>query len=666
VTVPDGDEQADRIKTLVNATSALLMRCGLGKVQSGDADTGRSLARSLQDVEAPAEILAVAMGGVWAAFRPPGEIDAETSENIADVARSFLTTGGYDGLLALSSASLTLMARRGMTSSRGADLALAARVAWELEHHDLASVAGREALACLDLDAADRALVEDILLRTTRSVSSDRTTQAPTSQDHVSMIAQVQPLQKVTGDVWGAARDAVIAGDRISAAQHMSRAVRELRELSRRDHEFLDGLGSAFTAMSEEPIDVVALRRGLVVVVRQLRRRQRFGSVPPAVRSALELVVLVLTSAHSEATGSVLSELLEALADAGLSEVTLDPGSASSSAEVEARLAEEAVEFDLWPDLAECVEGLQNNFGLLSRRVGGGVSSAERWVTMFIVPPDGVLIKSGPIPAMHAQIMQGLAAGDQGVITATTRRDIEAILGSFVHSEGLDRLRREPPRGLVIVPDGDQWSVPWQAAPSLSSRPTTLAPSLTVYNRLRQFDGRIRTVTALIDDTVEGADELIDELITARNLGHLEVDFSPAGIARAADLFLVLGHGSGEGLRFRVGLPHDSLDALQIARQFRSRTALVASCWSAKSPPVTMPLNLPVSLLLRGASISLGGAWQLPQRETAEMLCHVVRELVAGATLPTAISNSRGTVSSISGWGLIATGRLPAWTGEAQ
>jgi hypothetical protein len=662
---PEGDASRE-ITILITAASALLMRSCLGRTEPGDAEAGRTLTRRLLEVGAPHEILAVATGGVWAAFRPPGELDPETNENIAEVARLFLETGGFDGLVALSSACLTLMAQRGLTSTPGADLVVAARAAWELEHHELALAASRDAVLRPELSKQDGATVRDLIRRITNSADSNpprsvlRASDEPGHSD-----SDIGTEASLAGANWDAARQAVTAGDRAAAARHLAHATAELKKQSQRDHEHLDGLARAFAAMSGDKVDVPELREGLTVVVRHLRIRQRFGNVPPAVRAALELTVLVLTCTPSEATGSVLSELLEALADAGLSEVTIGEATLTSPAEVEAQLIEDATAFPLWPDLDKCVSGLEGNFALLTRRIGGGVSSRERWISLFVVPPDGVLIKSGQLPTEQADLMHNLARGDWNAVKGTRHQDVEALLASFVHTDALELLRRQPKRGLVIVPDGEQWSVPWNAAPLLTSRPTSLSPSLGFYRRLNPLIERVKSIVALVDDTVHGADELIDELLTARNTGTLAVDFAPDGLAREADLLLVLAHGLGDGLRFQVGLPHATLDALSIARLSRSRSAVIASCWSAKAPPVAMPLNLSVSLLHRGASMCLGGAWPLPQRATAEMLSDTVRSLAEGQALSVAIADARGEGSLIGErWGLIASGRIPAWRGD--
>lgn len=659
---------ANPVPALITALSGLLLRACEGAAQPGDADQGRVLSRRLVEVGAPAEILAVATGGVWAAYRPDDEIDDETLSAIADVTRLFLSLDHFDGMVALASATLVLMARRGFTDDPGKDLLRAGQAAWELEHHVLALSVCREALASQTLGEFDRATALTFIDRITRAPGDitrleDARVGWPAEEGVVVDSRSLFPEGRAD-DRWLAARDATIAGDRPRAARLMAEVTRELRASSARDHSYLDGLVRAFEAMAGDDVDVPGLRSGLIVVVRQLRQRQRFGNVPPAVRAALELVVLVLKCSASEATGSILCELLEALADAGLSEVTVVPSDAGP-AEAEARLVEGATEFQLWPDLAECVAGLEGNFGMLCRRMGGGQSSAERWISLFIVPPTGVLIKDGPLQPDHVAVLDAFGSGDQDLLGSIRPEQVEGLLEALVHSDGVRRLRAEPRRGLVVVPDGPLWTVPWQAAPTLQTRPTSLVPSLTMYAGLHPLPAGIRSISALVDDQVDGADLLIDELMAARAAGLLVVDFAPASLGRETDLLLILGHGVGDGLRFRLALPGGRLSAQEIATRSCSQTALIASCWSAKAPPVTIPLNLPVSLLVGGASCALGGAWALPQRPTAELLASCVRALARGCTLHEGLALGRHAPLALADeWGLMATGRIPPWAAE--
>lgn len=664
----DTPAAADPVPALITALNGLLLRCCEGAAQPGDADQGRVLSRRLVEVRAPAEILAVATGGVWAAYRPDGEIDDETLSAIVDVARLFLSLDHFDGLVALASAALVLMARRGFTDDPGKDLLRAGQAAWELEHHALSLAACQDALASQTLGESDRATALTLIARITRAPDDIARLDSARVGWPAEVDVAVDPRSLFPeaggGNGWLAARDATIAGDRPRAARLMAGVTRELRASSARDHSYLDGLVRAFEAMVGDDVDVAELRSGLIVVVRQLRQRQRFGNVPPAVRAALELVVLVLKCSSSEATGSILCELMEALADAGLSEVTVVPSDAGP-AEAEARLVEGATDFQLWPDLAECVAGLEGNFGMFCRRMGGGQSSAERWVSLFIVPPTGVLIKDGPLEPEHVAVLDAFASGDHALLGTIRPEQLEGLLGALVHSDGVRRLRAEPRRGLLIVPDGPLWTVPWQAVPTLQTRPTSLVPSLTMYAGLQPLTFGVRSISALVDDQVDGADLLLDELMAARASGRLVVDFAPASLGRETDLLLVLGHGVGDGLRFRLALPGRLLGTQEIATRSRSRTALIATCWSAKAPPVTIPLNLPVSLLMGGASCAVGGAWALPQRPTAELLADCVRALARGCTLHEALAAGRHAPLALADeWGLMATGRIPPWAAE--
>jgi hypothetical protein len=64
-------------------------------------------------------------------YRPVGEIDDDTVGEIAEVTRALLTTGGYDGLVALASFRIDLDGDSGMTGTAQTDLVLAAQAAWK-------------------------------------------------------------------------------------------------------------------------------------------------------------------------------------------------------------------------------------------------------------------------------------------------------------------------------------------------------------------------------------------------------------------------------------------------------------------------------------------------------------------------------------------------------
>lgn len=665
MTDEDQTTQAGEITATMTAVSTLLVRQCLGTARLADADAARRVSRHLVEIGAPKEIMAVATVGVWAGYRPDDVLDDDTLGEVAEVARVLVDADEHDGLTLLAAVTLVLFVRRGCSDNPAHDLVLAAQALWSLEHHDLAVSACRDALAAPPLAPLDEATALMILARITNDADDVERLRAASRTWSADVTARVDVRNLVVRSerrddrLWDRARDATVRGDRREAARLMAETTAHLIEQSTQDRDFLDGLRRAFLAMSGPSVNIENLRRGLIDVVRQVRARQRFGNVPPAARSGLELLILILDSDDNEVRGSVLAELLEALADAGLSEVDL-PMSDGLPQVAEADLAEKAKHFPLWPDLRACVDGLGGNFGLLTRRIGGGRSTAERWLAMFISPPDGVLIRSAPLVAERATVLDRLNPF-RGPVTDLTQPELDDVVHAFLHRKAVDMLAAEPARGLVVIPDGPLWRVPWQAASLLRSRPTTIAPSMTLYSALEQAPARIRSVVALLDPAVRGAELAEAALSSAHDQGVLNVDFGLSALDRKCDLLLVLAHGTGDGLSFRISVD-DGLTAHELARRMRARSALVACCGSAKTPPVALPVNLPVSLLMRGCTHCVGGMWLLPQAPTSRLVAATITHVAAGRTLTDALALARtGSRNLLADWGLASAGSIEPW-----
>lgn len=658
--MPESDPLAFRIVAL----GTTLMRTCLGQGDAGDEQSAREICRQIATMDNTHRILAVASGGVWAAFGSPEEIEADVWKDIIDITRIFLRSDVYDGLITLASASMILMVNAGISLGPADDLVLAAEQAWRIEHHELALTAARTALAYAQSGTRNRVVALSLIARITNAADDIEAVQVEAAECQAGKvdIGDVDLLvpgpRAASSGGYALAIEALDAGDRAAAAGHLADETHRLLELGR-DPEAITGLERAFRAMSSTDIDVPELRSGLVTVVRHLRTRQRFGSVPPAVRAALELVIFVLRADPDPSIVSVTIELMEALADAGLSEVALQ-GDKELPAIVEAQLADSARDFPLWPSLQDCIDGLDEAFALILRNIGRGPLTKSRWLSAFIVPPKGVLTDARPITGTAAAVLATLGSHDPDEIAGIDLSALDDAVLQFLPNGAFDLLRQHPGRGLVIVPDGPLWNVPWQAAPSLRGTDISLAPSLTMYHRLTAPPQRIRHVVALIDDTVDDADLVIDELYAARASGRLTVDFAPASIGAECDLLIVLAHGAGAGLRFETALFGGSLNAHEIAQQAKCRTAIIAACWSAQSPPFALPLNLPTSLLLQDCSSCVGGLWPLPQRETARFIARIVARIAGGSSLHHAVSRARNVESpSLAGsWGMIATGRL--------
>jgi len=661
----DQTTQVEEITATMTAACTLLMRQCLGAARLADADAARSLSRNLVQIGAPAEIMAIATVGVWAAFGRDDQLGDDVLGPVAEVARVLIGANEHDGLELLAALTLMLLARRGCSEEPAHDLVLAAQAFWAYEHHDLAVLACREALAAR-ATPLDEATALMLLARITTDVEDVERLRAASRTWSADIEAKVDVRNLVLRTegrddrLWDRARDAAVRGDRREAARLMAETTTHLMQQSTQDRDFLDGLRRGFVAMSGSSVDVENVRRGLVDVVRQVRARQRFGNIPRTARSGLELLILILLSDDNEAKGSVLAELLEALADAGLSEVDL-PMNDGLPHVAEAGLAEKARHFPLWPDLRACVDGLGLNFGLLARRIGGGRSTAERWLTMFVSPPDGILIRSAPLVTEHAVILDRLNPVN-GPVTGITQPDLDHVVHAFLHRRAVDMLAAEPARGLVVIPDGPLWRVPWQAASLLRSRPTTIAPSMSLYSTLGQAPGQIRSIVALIGPEIGDAELVTQALTSARDQGGVDVGFGLEALDGECDLLLVLAHGTGDGLSFRISLG-DGLTAHELARRSRARTALIACCGSAKTPPVALPVNLPVSLLMRGCTHCVGGMWLLPQAPTSRLVAATIAYIADGRTLAEALALARGgSLNLLDDWGMASVGSIKPWT----
>lgn len=150
-----------------------------------------------------------------------------------------------------------------------------------------------------------------------------------------------------------------------------------------------------------------------------------------------------------------------------------------------------------------------------------------------------------------------------------------------------------------------------------------------------------------------------EALREAHATGRLEVRFTEGlGDHGPTDLFLVFAHGGGAGLRFRTGAPEQPVDALQLTKLTTARTALVAACSSAATPPVAFPLNLPIAMLLSGSTTVIGGLWPLPAHATARIVSDTVTALAIHGDLLTALRTARTSAEGnlVSRWGLTVYG----------
>ncbi len=620
----------------------------------------------LADEQAPTELLAVAVGGVWSAYRPDTPLRDDLISAALGCARALLRTEISDTARSLTSAALGLLAVRGAGDQPAVDLVNVAVSARRVEQHDVALWAATEALARRgSLGASHEAmalLTAAVITRDPAMIRDayDRAASLP-ADDLAARSAEALRATLHPDETWAlhAAGEAVRAEDRPNAAASLADEIAALRVQT--DDDLLEGLHRTLTALSTEDIDVQSARQGLMLAVGHLRRRQRFGRVPPVARAGLDIIIDLLTLATTAEAANVLTELVEALADAGLSEL-VDLTGDEVPAIAQARLMGLAQSQPVWPDLGRCLGGLRGQPALLLRRQRMLSTGQLSVLGLYVVPPDGLAIKKATLDSAASLLIDQLATGDPKTIASIGPAATDELIRTLLPRGLIERATDGRLPSLLVVPDGPLWSIPWQATDLFSHTHVTLAPSLSVHAGLVATAVPLRRVTAVIDDDAPGAQLVFDALQEARAAGLLEVQFSRRiDHLAACDLLIVFAHGHGRGLQFQTGGGGQPLSALDLATAAPARVALVAACWSAAAPPVSFPINLPAAMLLSGVATVIGGLWPLPARSTAEVVSATIAGIARHGRLDRALAEARETAEPtvLHRWGLAVHGTMP-------
>jgi hypothetical protein len=284
-------------------------------------------------------------------------------------------------------------------------------------------------------------------------------------------------------------------------------------------------------------------------------------------------------------------------------------------------------------------------------------TGSPTFLALFVTPPDGLAVKSVHLDGRQSATLQNLTTATAVSLSEVDAGELERLITEFLPHTLVERANSGALRSLVVVPDGAAWTVPWQAAAALADVDVTLAASLGVHARIPTDEGRIESITAVVDGHAPYAQIVEDALLDVRARGFdvrlpRSLDSTSDG-----DLLMTFTHGGGTGLGFTAGNEQRPLPALLLAAS-RFRHVLVAACWSSAAPPTAYPLNLPAALLLNGASTVVGGLWPLPAADTAAVVAAVIRDVAAGAGLRHAVHHARAEASDavMSRWGLAVHG----------
>ena len=637
------------------ALAEVLSRRCLGDQRPGDGETAGQLVRILAESSADPELLAVAAASVR---RASGAI--EQLDGLRETARGLLhgSLTMTEQFLVVVSLGLLADGTNGDRSPR--HLVTVALAAMRIEQDRLARWAAERALAAtaeltpgqetaawlvLALATQDRETIEHAF-RLADSLSPDD----PRARWARSLRPTLLPSHPNP-----AAANAVSAGDRRAAATALAREF--ARTVEETGDPMVEALHATLVAIVDPETDIDDARAGLHRLVTQLRERQRYGYVPDVVKAGIDMVIDLLHLGATPASADVLAELVEALADAGLTEAVL-PHEVDVPVIAQARLAAAAANHPTWPDLRTCVDGLRGRHALLLRGQRTFAVEDGTVLSLYLVPPDSVAIKSTFLTAADGATLAAFGGGQPTAIVGVPPADVDQLVRSLLPTALVEDLAAGEVKSLLVVPDGDLWSIPWQSAEPLRGIPVSLAPSMSVYRRLPPFDGVVTSITAFVDSDAPQASVVRAALDSARAAGITVRPLRVDGPPEPCDLLLVYAHGSGSGLNFRTGTGDWQLSTLDVARTGPARAALIAVCRSAAAPPVSFPINLPAAMLLDRVSSVVGGLWPLPDETTAKLVAEVITGLAAGDRLLPALTAAREQVTDgyLDRWGLAVHG----------
>ncbi|MCP3938379.1 MAG: CHAT domain-containing protein [Actinomycetia bacterium] len=629
MTEPRGAAQSlPSSETALSAIAAILSRAVLGASRPDDASESKELLRSCADTIDPIA-LAASVGGRWAAFdRTPGEIDNQTMEAIVASSRALAGSIDNETEALLGLCTLSLLSRHATPGTTIADLTSAAIHARRIERHDLTRYLADEALATGRLDPSQTAYAKYQLAVTSQSPAEIH--EARHALEALTVDDPVRSLLTDLGTPPVSLAGAVDRGDRRQAAVVVAAELERLLEANPGD-ALLEVSLRALQTLTGRSLDPIDVRAALAMLVAQYRYRLRHGHVPPIARSMIDTVMDLLLLEPDDARGDIIVELLEALAHAGISAlINTGPDTITDTASyIETRATTEASHSLDWPATADFVPALDANDAIMFRTLPSRLGRADRVLAVHLLPSSEVSISHQHLDEDAHQTLQHLAASTPGARRVTPAR-LDGLVAELLPSSIRRRLTAGRVKGLAVVPDHVVWPIPWQSATTLRAVPTQVTRSLSSRAALAPPPGPIRSVTAIVDESITGADPVVASLNHAASRGWDVRRRSAVYSHNSAltDLTIVFCHGGGDGLSYRLNLPDGPTTAVQALRGIRSQRILLAACSSGGTPPAALPLTLATAMTLHGASTVVAGLWPLPTIATGR----IVGDLITAMT----------------------------------
>ncbi|MFF3334987.1 CHAT domain-containing protein [Streptomyces sp. NPDC002888] len=626
------------------AITSVLSRLCLGRPRAGDRDLAVALLTELHQPHIDRMTRAAAAGGVTVAFTPARLTERQLVLAVRISARDLCATDQPEHRVLLGALVLALMARTGHSDNGGADFLAAATAMRRVEQYDLAAWSARCAIAAGGLTTEETANAWMLVALTTGDSDAEARARGsaallPVDNPVRGWVESNAPTRTAPPDAPTVPRTPL--RDRGAAAR---RVLVDLEEVAEQGHEddLLTGLRLAMEAYAAPELDLPAARKGLATALRHWRSRRGLGQVPFAATAGLHAAIdLLLIDASSDEV-ILLCELFEALVDAGLTPGEIPWATDSTTPSVlQAALSRRAARQPAWPDLEGLLASLDGSDLLLLHPRHDLHGVIVDITSVYLRTPAGFSLRRARLDAQDRSTLGAFSGGALADLSKVTREQIDRLVTGVVAKHVADSVARSDARSvareLIIVPMGRLAAVPWTTARvrghSWAAAPVVLAPSMSVAGALPRPRTGWTTVHTIVDTRLPGGEELLAGLcgpvVRHRGLGSLPADPGPG------DLLLILSHGGGEGLEYRLHLPDGPVGMSDLARAPLPRRVVIGACRSGGPAPTAFPLAVPTVLMLAGVSTVVAGLWPLPSEPTARILSQALRH--PGASLSSAV-----------------------------
>ncbi|MDQ3406286.1 MAG: CHAT domain-containing protein [Actinomycetota bacterium] len=295
------------------------------------------------------------------------------------------------------------------------------------------------------------------------------------------------------------------------------------------------------------------------------------------------------------------------------------------------------------------------------------------WISIFIGEPRKLVVftsvlnsRTGRMTAARHNCDEELSKIVANSIgdTSMDLTDDEISILSRTLFDGLDH---ETLTRLVVVPDDKAWNMPWLRLAPSTAVAVTVAPSAAIFERVTaKTNPKPKRVLGVFDESLDGALLERDKLQELARRGLIEFDEATSYqdlvdrlTAEEYDLLTIAVHGtSNDGLEYRMMLPESTASPASILRLRLPPVVVLGCCWSGQAAESPDAVATPVGCLSAGATMVVGGLWEINDAVTGRLLSTVYEAYCTGTPFAEAFKSAYDNLDSddrLEAAGLILT-----------